>query len=94
MRHIKALLLEAMRRAGVERGVSASQTISAFHIAAGRLAGDSGARPRCVEGKTLVVDCPSASLAQEIRLREGEIINRVNTICKSSAIDRIRCMIR
>lgn len=94
MRHLSSLLFDALRRAGVERGVAASQTISAFRIAAGRLADASGARPRCVEGKTLVVDCPNASLAQEIRMREGEILSRVNTICKKAVIDRIRCVIQ
>ena len=43
MRHLSSLLFDALRRAGVERGVAASQTLSAFHIAAGRLADASGA---------------------------------------------------
>lgn len=94
MRHISNLLSDALRRAGVLHGVMASQTLSAFRIAAGRLADASGARPRCVEGKTLIVDCPSAPLAQEIRMREGEIISRINNICKKAVIDRIRCMLR
>lgn len=48
------------------------------------------AHPQFLKNRTLTVTCGSAALAQEIRLRQKEIVDSINKILGKSEVDRIR----
>ena len=49
-----------------------------------------GAKALFVKNRTLTVTCTHGSVAQDIRLRMQELVEKINTEHGSSAIDRIR----
>lgn len=48
------------------------------------------AKPLFLKNRTLTVTCTSSALAQEIRLRQGEIVAKINDKLGKSEVDRIR----
>lgn len=50
----------------------------------------SHAKPLFLKNRTLTVTCTSSALAQEIRLRQGEIVDKINKKLGKSEVDRIR----
>jgi uncharacterized protein (DUF2336 family) len=50
----------------------------------------SHAKPQFLKNRTLTVSCTSSVLAQEIRLRQKEIVERLNEKMGGSEVDRIR----
>ncbi len=50
----------------------------------------SHARPLFLKNRTLTVSCSSSAVAQEIRLRQLEIVSKLNEKVGKSEVDRIR----
>lgn len=50
----------------------------------------SHAKPLYLKNRTLTVTCASSSVAQEIRLRQGDIVARINEKMGGNEVDRIR----
>jgi predicted nucleic acid-binding Zn ribbon protein len=48
------------------------------------------AKPLFLKNRTLTVTCTSSALAQEIRLRQSEIVAKINDKLGKSEVDRIR----
>lgn len=48
------------------------------------------AKPLFLKNRTLTVTCTSSALAQEIRLRQSEIVEKINKKLGKSEVDRIR----
>ncbi len=48
------------------------------------------ARPLFLKNRTLTVSCSSSVIAQEIRLRQQEIVTAINEKLGKSEVDRIR----
>ncbi len=48
------------------------------------------AKPLFLKNRTLTVTCSSSALAQEIRLRQAEIVEKINHVLGKSEVDRIR----
>lgn len=48
------------------------------------------AKPLFLKNRTLTVTCTSSALAQEIRLRQQEIVQKLNEGMGASEVDRIR----
>ena len=48
------------------------------------------AKPLYIKNRTLTITCASAAIAQEIRLRQAEIVDKINTELGKKEVDRIR----
>ena len=48
------------------------------------------AKPLFLKNRTLTVTCSSSTMAQEIRLRQSEIVNKINDKLGKNEVDRIR----
>lgn len=48
------------------------------------------AKPLFLKNRTLTVTCTSSALAQEIRLRQSEIVEKINKKLGKAEVDRIR----
>lgn len=47
-------------------------------------------KPLYVKNRTLTITCGSSAIAQEIRLNQGPIVEKINTILGKTEVDRIR----
>jgi predicted nucleic acid-binding Zn ribbon protein len=47
-------------------------------------------RPLFLKNRTLTVSCASSTVAQEIRLRQLEIVAKINEKCGKPEVDRVR----
>jgi predicted nucleic acid-binding Zn ribbon protein len=47
-------------------------------------------KPLFLKNRTLTVTCSSSTVAQEIRLNQGEIVDRINEKMGKKEVDRIR----
>jgi predicted nucleic acid-binding Zn ribbon protein len=50
-------------------------------------------KPLYVKNRTLTVTCASSVAAQEIRLRQAEIVEQINTRLGVSEVDRVRYLV-
>ena len=50
----------------------------------------SHAKPLYLKNRTLTVTCASSAVAQEIRLRQAEIVEKINLKMGANEVDRIR----
>jgi len=48
------------------------------------------AKPQFLKNRTLTVTCSSSAMAQEIRLKQKEIVDNINEKLGSKEVDRIR----
>jgi len=48
------------------------------------------ARPQFLKNRTLTVSCSSSVMAGEIRLKQGEIVGKINEKMGAKEVDRIR----
>ncbi len=48
------------------------------------------AKPLFLKNRTITITCASSAVAQEIRLRQGEIVDKINEKMGGKEIDRIR----
>jgi predicted nucleic acid-binding Zn ribbon protein len=48
------------------------------------------AKPLFLKNRTLTVTCSSSAMAQEIRLRQAEIVEKINDKLGKKEVDRIR----
>lgn len=48
------------------------------------------ANPLFLKNRTLTVSCTSSAMAQEIRMRQSEIVDKINGELGSNDVDRIR----
>ncbi len=48
------------------------------------------AKPLYIKNRTLTITCASAAMAQEIRLRQAEIVEKINDALGKKEVDRIR----
>ncbi len=47
-------------------------------------------KPLFLKNRTLTVTCSSSVLAQEIRMKQGDIVQKINNILGKKEVDRIR----
>ncbi len=50
-------------------------------------------RPLFLKNRTLTITCVNSNLAQEIRLKQQEIVEKINEKLKANEIDRIRYLL-
>ncbi len=76
----------------LKRQVEASQIVEIANEVFAELFGDQGknAKPLFLKNRTLTVTCSSSAIAQEIRLRQVEIVAKLNEKMGKTEVDRIR----
>jgi len=77
----------------LKKQVEASQVVEYAQEAFIELFGEKNgalARPLFLKNRTLTVTCATSSVAQEIRLRQGEIVESINKKLGKKEVDRIR----
>lgn len=50
-------------------------------------------RPLFLKNRTLTITCINSNLAQEIRLKQQEIVEKINEKLKANEVDRIRYLL-
>ena len=48
------------------------------------------AKPLYLKNRTLTITCASSTIAQEIRLNQGPIVEKINTLLGKKEVDRLR----
>lgn len=77
----------------LKKQVEASEAVEAAaavleDMFSGDLAGH--AKPLFLKNRTLTVTCASSTMAQEIRLRQSELVDNINKKLGKKEVDRIR----
>lgn len=80
-------------QAPFKKQLEAAQVVELAEAAFVELLGEelgSHAKPQFLKNRTLTVTCTSSALAQEIRLRQKEIVDKINKKLGENEVDRIR----
>ena len=94
--HIKALLPKSIRQAGIEPQVRGAQVIERFHEVVLETMGEAitkKVKAQYVKNGTLTVAVLSSVVGQELKLREREILQKINSGSKSSTVERLRFLV-
>lgn len=93
MERITKLLPHAIRKTGMGNSVEAAEVIEAAEailptvfepIMTRRM------KPLYIKNRTLTISCDNTTVAQELKLREPEILHRLNQRLGKPLVDRIR----
>lgn len=96
MEPLKHLVHKSMKRAGISTQIAAEQVVSTAEKALAQVFGmevERLCKPLFLKNFTLTVTCTSASFAQELKLKEKEIVHIMNTELGYTAVDRIRYLL-
>lgn len=77
----------------IKKSVDASMVIDAAEEVFEDMFGEEQAfhaNPQFLKNRTLTVTCTSSTMAQEIRLKQKEIVNKINEKLDGDKVDRIR----
>lgn len=77
------------------RGVQAAMAVEKANKVICEFWGEAGeryARALYVKNKILTIACLSSSMAQEIKLREKEIVNKLNELQGEKIVEKVRCL--
>ncbi len=93
---LKNLLGDAVKRAGISRGILASRVVEEFNKVCKELYGDKTCKMIehvSYRNKTLRLKCCEAVVAQNLRFNKARIINEINNALKAQAIKDIQITI-
>ncbi|OGL88391.1 hypothetical protein A3H75_01780 [Candidatus Uhrbacteria bacterium RIFCSPLOWO2_02_FULL_51_9] len=93
MEKLHHLITQSVRRSGVQPSVEAAKIVDEATAILGSLFGvdlASHMKPLYVKNRTLTVSCTSSTVAQELKLRETEILEKLNLKLAGRLVDRIR----
>lgn len=93
---LKNLLGDAVKRAGISRGILASRVVEEFHKICRELYGDKTCKMIehvSYRNKTLRIKCREAVVAQNLRFNKTRLINEINNALKGQAIKDIQITI-
>jgi hypothetical protein len=93
---LKNLLGDAVKRAGISRGILASQVVEEFNKVCQELYGNE--TRKMIEhvsyrNKTLRIKCREAVVAQNLRFNKARLINEINNVLKGQAVKDIQITI-
>ena len=95
MLSLKNILQKNSSHSPLIKGVQAAMIIEATNSLIGEFWGEAGtryARALYVKNKILTIACLSSSMAQEIKLREAELIKRLNQSVGLQIVEKVRCL--
>ena len=90
---LKKVLTQKYRHSPLMKGVTAALVCEEFSASIKRRWGEEVARhcqPKYLQDKILTIQCSSTVLAQEVRLREEEIIQEINEKFGSQTVRSLR----
>lgn len=93
METMKHLLTQSVQRAGVAASVDATRVVSAAERVLGAIFTPAVAahmKPLYLKNRTLTVSCSSTTVAQELKLRESDILAKLTETLGVSLVDRLR----
>jgi len=92
VRSISDALGTTLRSLGLRRGVERARAVAAWPAAAASVVGVDASRSRAVriEGETLVVAVSSPVLAQELRLRQQEVLEALARLAPEAHVRALR----
>ncbi|HBF67649.1 MAG TPA: hypothetical protein DDW36_04475 [Candidatus Magasanikbacteria bacterium] len=96
MESLKKLIPHSIKKAGIGKQVEAASVVSAAEQALlGFFGPDSqrDVRPLYFKNRTLTVSCRSSTFAQEIKLNEAKILEKINDMAGERAVERIRYLL-
>lgn len=88
-----ALASKFSHNSTLKRQVETSEVVEVAKDVINSILGEnigSHVRPLFLKNRTLTVSCGSSSVAQEIRLRQLEIVAKINEKIGKSEVDRVR----
>ncbi len=88
-----SLLSKLSTNSTLKRQIESSQVVEISKTVIDELLGDSigtMVKPLFLKNRTLTVSCASSAVAQEIRLRQLEIVAKINEKFDKPEVDRIR----
>lgn len=89
------ILQNSPSRSPLVKGVQAAMAIEAANNLITEFWGSAGtryARALYVKNRILTIACLSSSMSQEIKLREAELIKRLNQSQGIKTIEKVRCL--
>ena len=89
------ILQSSPSRSPLVKGVQAAMVVEAANNLIRDFWGEAGeryARALYVKSKILTIACLSSSMAQEIKLREREIVEKLNRSQGAKMIEKVRCL--
>ena len=89
------ILQSSPSRSPLVKGVQAAMAVEAANALIGEFWGEAGvkyARALYVKDRILTIACLSSSMAQEIKLREAELVKRMNQSQGIKTIEKVRCL--
>ncbi len=92
-RDIGSLLPKSIKRAGLARQIKAAQVLKIYEEIVRQYLPDSLAsklKPLYVRDKTLTVASLSSVIAQEMRFKERELLEKINGALGAEVIEKIR----
>lgn len=90
---LRALLPQRLKETGLARGVVVAQILNEVRIFVRQRYGEELSRAVMVHslnGGEITLHTQNQSLAQQIKLREGEIVRLINTKFKGNIVTRLR----
>ena len=81
------------KRGATKRQLEATEVLEQASAALNELLGRElayHAKPLFLKNRTLTITCASSAVAQEIRLRQTEIVDKINEKLGKKEVDRIR----
>lgn len=93
METMKHLLTQSVQRAGVAASIDATRVVAAAEqvlctIFTPEIAAHM--KPLYLKNRTLTVSCSSTTVAQELKLRESDILTKLTEALGASLVDRLR----
>jgi len=89
---IKNLLPQSIRRAGITKQIDANLTLHIYEKIAKDILGEEISRqtkPLYVKNNILTIACLSSLIMQELRYKEGELVERINKEMGSWVIKKL-----
>lgn len=93
METMKHLLTQSVQRAGVAASIDATRVVAAAEQVLCAIFTPSIAahmKPLYLKNRTLTVSCSSTTVAQELKLRESDILAKLTDALGASLVDRLR----
>jgi hypothetical protein len=93
MKSLGEILKDKGRKSPFMQGVLSAGAIDMVNIFIEEMWGENGkklAKAMYIKNGILVIACLSSIMAQELRMREADLINKVNSKCGGSMIKKIR----
>jgi len=95
MLSLGSILKNTASRSPIIRGVQSAMLVEMANDIIISMWGEAGkryARALYIKNKILTIACLSSSMAQEIKIRERELIDNINKKSEGQVVEKVRCL--